>query len=204
MSSLTCISWVGQWDLVWHVFEVAVHSQGCCLCFSLSRRVRCAGRLDAHFRECGLEAIVAFSVQLSWVLSAHNCHSNNAGISIEMEKNLHHLSGGKKSPNVSALFTLWLYVAKFPLIERLKKQPYVAFLCVANIKIFSPEAFEALGSGSSSGFFKGPECALLALLHSFSPAISVGDSCRHLGWLSPLGAMPGKKIPPRHHLKALI
>lgn len=63
---------------------------------------------------------------------------------------------------MSALVTLWQYLDKFPLIERLKKKPYVAFLCVANIKIFSPEAFEALRSGSSSGFFKGPECALLA------------------------------------------
>lgn len=66
------------------------------------------------------------------------------------------------NPSVSTLFTLWLYIAEFPLIGRLKKQPYVAFLCVANIHIFSPEAFEALGSGSSSGFFKGQEHALLA------------------------------------------
>lgn len=62
MRSFTCISWVGQWDSVWHVFEVAVRSRGCCLCLHLSRRVHCAGRLDACFKECGLEAIVAFSV----------------------------------------------------------------------------------------------------------------------------------------------
>lgn len=60
-----------------------------------------------------------------------------------MGKNTCHLrggEGGKKEKKAVALFTPWLYGAKFPLIARLKEQPYVAFLRVANIKIFSLEA----------------------------------------------------------------
>lgn len=152
-------SWIGQWDSGWHVFEVAVCYWGCCLCLSSSRRVRGAERLDACFKEHGIEALVAFLAWHYWVLSAYNCLSNNPGISIEIRKKLHHLRG--KNPHHVSTFSLWLCIAKFLLIERLKNQPYVAFLCVTNIKICSPRAFEALGSGPSSGFFKGMEhCAL--------------------------------------------
>jgi len=58
MRSFTPISGAGQWDVV----IVAVPSHCCCLFLPLSRRVRCAGKLDVFFKECGLEAIVAFSL----------------------------------------------------------------------------------------------------------------------------------------------
>lgn len=90
-------SWIGLWDSGWHVFEVAICYWGCCLCLLLSRRVRGAERLNACFKERGIEALVVFLAWHYWVLSAHNCLSNNAGISIEIRKKLHHLRGKKPS-----------------------------------------------------------------------------------------------------------
>lgn len=109
-------------------------------------------------------------------------------LSIEMGNNVHHLRGGEKK--AAAHLTLWLYVAKFPLIERLKKQPYVVFLSVANIKTFSLEAPKPWDLDPAQVSCRAVRCPCMGFPQSSSPG---GDPHRCLGWLLLWGRYPGIK-----------
>lgn len=111
-------------------------------------------------------------------------------LSIEMANNMHHLRGGGKK--AAARLTLWLYVAKFPLIETLKKQPYVVFLSVANIKTFSLEAPEPWDLDPAQ-----VSCRAVCSPCTGFPQSSCRRSSQVLGVAVALGAMPRNKAPPR-------